>query len=552
MSQGKIYQQLRTAYNRGADTIWVINVGDIKPVELSFTFAMHLAWDIDRTSPDAIPQFLHQWSICQFCPDQAHKISALLLRHDRLLALRKHEHIEADTFSIINYREADTILASYKDLEQQALSVLREAPDTYKGCVFQLILHPIKASRIYVELRISQAKNQLFGQQRRNSTNTFARRVLSLFDEDFSLSKEYHCNQWTGTKWNHIMRQPHYGYSTETWHDPSRDLITGLCYVHHQQDSNPIVGQLGVAVEGHPGVRPGLINEETDRMQPSKNDLVSGLTLPEMSPYGPASRWFELFSRGSKTLQWTAAINEKWAHLSAVSGEVGPHSETDDHVEITIDWEYVPKGFNEEILVHITSSTGDYEQVHVPVVNQRVPGDFRGWVEANGCISIEAAALALTSKQMDFYEHHPYLGRTSAGAVCLRSELASLDGIPFLEYDVFIQSCRPLLSIQLYFTMGLETDPETNLEYDIALDDEVQATVPLTAHIGSPGGLPLGWSTAVMDGVWRKNHSFSGVSAGRHKLRFRPLAKELTLEKVVVDLGGIHNSYLGPAVSKRV
>ncbi|KAH8805498.1 hypothetical protein F5884DRAFT_885869 [Xylogone sp. PMI_703] len=537
---GKTYQQLRTAYDCGANTIWVINVGDIKPLELPFTFAMQLAWNIDQISPSNIPEFLQQWSTREFGSEQADQVSGLLLRHDRLLALRKHEHIEANTFPIVNYREADIILSSYKYLERQAISISRTIPDICKACFFQLVLHPIKASRIYVELRISQAKNQLYGQQRRNSTNAYARRVLDLFDEDFSLSKEFHNNPWTGDKWNHIMRQPHYGYSNETWHDPSRDLITGLCYVHLQQDSNSIVGQIGVVVEGHPGVRPGLMNE-TDRMQPSRNDLVAGLTVPVMTPYGPPSRWFEIFSRGSKTVQWAATVDEKWVLLSTVSGEVSPFRGIDDRVEISIDWGCVPVGFNDEILVHITSTTGDYEQVHVPVANYSVPSDFHGWVESDGCISIEAGALLLTPNQIAFYEHHQYLGRTSAGAICLRSESTSPSEVPFLEYSIFVHSDRPH-TIQ----------PNARLEYDISFDDEIQASVPLINRPGPPGELPLGWSTAVMDGVWRKSHSFSNVAPGRHQLRFRPLARGLVIEKFVVDLGGVRESYLGPPSSTQV
>lgn len=44
--QGRIWQQLAESYNRCADEIWVINVGDIKPVELPLTFALLLAYDV--------------------------------------------------------------------------------------------------------------------------------------------------------------------------------------------------------------------------------------------------------------------------------------------------------------------------------------------------------------------------------------------------------------------------------------------------------------------------------------------------------------------------
>jgi hypothetical protein len=165
------------------------------------------------------------------------------------------------------------------------------------------------------------------------------------------------------------MRQPHYGYSRETLHDPSRDLITGLSYIQPRQDSNPIVGQMGVAVGGHSGVRPGLINEETNRMQPSRGDLVPGFTTPGLSPYCVAGTYFEVFSRGSKPFTWTANTDESWVHMSEVSGKVTPRTEIDPRVEVNIDWTRVPVGYEQIIQIHIRSSEGDYEQVHVPLFN---------------------------------------------------------------------------------------------------------------------------------------------------------------------------------------
>lgn len=96
-----------------------------------------------------------------------------------------------------------------------------------------------------------------------------------------------HVAQWEVE--SHHATASHLGFS-ETWHAPSRDMISGLCLVQAGQESNPIVGNIGVAVEGTEGVRPGVCNEESDRTHPSRRDLVPGVTLPVMEPYGPKSR----------------------------------------------------------------------------------------------------------------------------------------------------------------------------------------------------------------------------------------------------------------------
>ncbi|KAL3469088.1 hypothetical protein BJX99DRAFT_268711 [Aspergillus californicus] len=552
-SCAKIYQQLRRAYDHGLQTIWVINVGDLKPLEIPFTFAMDMAWDINRTSPATVPQFMLRFSTNVFGVCHGETIADLLRQHEQLLALRKHEHLEADTLSILNYREADMILSRWQTLEARAQTTFAQVADDSKAAFFQLVLHPIKASRIYTELRIAQAKNQLYGQQRRTSTNHWASRTLQLFDEDFALSEEYHRNPWVGDKWNHIMRQPHYGYSTQTWHDPSRDLITGLCYIRPQQDSNPIMGHMGVAVEGHLGVRPGLINEETDRMHPSRGDLVPGLTLPSVSPHCP-TRYFEIYSRGSRAFKWTTTAPEAWISLIPPSGEVSLVG-VDASVEIIIDWEQVPLGYKNLIHIDIRSSEGDFEQVHIPIEKPTLPSDFHGFVEADGHISIEPGALPLLlSGEEKYYEHHPCLGRTTSGTIGLRptqTVATSINSLPFLSYDIFVVSREVPVTVELYITMALDADSQIPLMYDLSLDGHVERSIRLLQS-SSSGELPCGWSKAVMDCVWKRSHTFRPIAAGIHRVGFRPRCEGIMLEKLVVDLGGVRQSYLGPPCSPLV
>ncbi|KAK6196941.1 hypothetical protein LQW54_011026 [Pestalotiopsis sp. IQ-011] len=265
-------------------------------MEVPLSFAMQLAWDIELGISDVLARLPSK-----FGPANS---------YDRLMALRRHEHIEADSFSLLHYREAETVLERWDALLAGVQKLYNsKVADDYKPAFFELALHPIKASGIYTSLRVHLAGNQLWAEQRRNCANAIARKVLGLFDVDFQLSEEFH--SLLNGKWNHIMRQTHYGYK-DTWHAPSRDMISGMCFVEARQDSDPLVGQLGVAVEGHIGIRPGRCNEESDRTHPSRRDLVPGLTLGAMTPYGPSSRWFEIYSRGSMALNRECSCALEW------------------------------------------------------------------------------------------------------------------------------------------------------------------------------------------------------------------------------------------------
>ncbi|KAI1047480.1 hypothetical protein LB505_009947 [Fusarium chuoi] len=544
--KGKIQQQLKMAHSSGVTQIWIFNVGDIKPLELPSTLALALAWNIDSVQETTVQDFFRAYVAREFGSQLARDSSELLLGHDRLMALRRHEHIEPGTFSIINYRESEGIMARYFDLESRANALFDAVPISHKAAVFQLVVHPIKASRIYTELCITQAKNNLYGQQRRNTTNVLAQRALSLFEDDWKLSQEYHDNPWSGTKWNHIVKQPHYGFSWDTWRAPSRDMITGLSFVQRWQNSNRINGQMGVAVEGHTGVRPGRINEENDRMQPSRGDLVPGLTLPPLNPYGVQTRFFELYSRGTRRMMWVASPEVDWVSVSPSSGYLVPDAEEDQRVEIRVDWDLAPRDFEGTLLIDIRSLDGEHEQVHLPVSVCWVPASFSGWVESDGCVVLEPAAMELTNKQWRQYQLYPHLGRTSAGSIGLAPN-AGADP-EWLEWNVFFFSSCETVTVHLYFTMTLETNPASQKSYDISLNDSIQESVPLLEAVGR-GELPVGWSRAVQDGVWVRKHVLKRESGQACQLRYRPLIQDILLEKVVVDLGGLRESYLGPPAS---
>ncbi|KAN0110891.1 glycoside hydrolase family 115 protein [Hyaloscypha variabilis] len=541
-SLGKTWHQLQEAHNRGAKQIWIFNVGDIKPLEIPLTFAMALACNIKSIKADDFAHFYSTMAEREFGNGLSLEIGAAMHEYDRLVSLRKHEHIEPSTFSLLHYNEAEHILRQWKALLNAAEAIHQKTSDTQRPSIFQLVLHPIKSSYIFIALQISLGRNQLYARQRRNYANTLAKQVLELFDADFTLSEEYHA--LLGGKWNHVMMQPHYGFG-DTWHAPSRDMISGLCYVQRRQNSNPITGQMGVAVEGREGVRPGRCNEESDRTHPSRRDLVPGLTLGPMTRYGPESRWFDVYTRGSPTIHWSARVPYSWLKLSATGGTLIP-GEEDARVEVTVEWDQVPVEFNEKVLIDIRSAEGDFEQVHLPILGRKVPEDFSGFVEADGCISIPGPSCDFGPS----YRILPEVGRSPIGAIALDPD--SRHASSFLTYNTYFFSEPRSFEVLLYFNMTLDVDPSNLMEYDIQVDDKLQIH-RLVPEPTKDGELPEGWAEAVQDCVWVKKHPFSGnkVDPGRYTIRVQLKHSNLLLEKVVVDLGGVKEGYLGPPTSFR-
>ncbi|KAL1869359.1 hypothetical protein Daus18300_005571 [Diaporthe australafricana] len=549
-SLGKTWHQLQEAHSRGARQIWVFNVGDIKPLEVPLTFAMSLAWDINSVKSDGIPNFFLSLSARQFGPDLSQDIAKAWCGYDELVSLRRHEHIESTTFSIIHYNDAETICGHWESLAQLAESIHDRATDEQKPAIFQLVLHPIKASAIFVCMQVNLARNQLYARQRRNSANQVAKRVLELFEADFDLSEEYHT--LLGGKWNNILSQPHYGFE-DTWHAPSRDMISGLCYVQTRQRSNAIVGTMGVMVQGHGGVRPGLTNENSDLTHPSRGDLVPGLTLGLMTPYGPEARWVELFTRGPSTVHWTLSAPYPWVKFSEESGTLVP-GQVDQRVQVEIQQGQVPEDFDQVILIDVCSEEGDLEQIHLPVTGRVLPPDFvNGHVEMDGHIIIPAPAgrnLEISHRLL------PDTGRSPQGSISLRPDNGT-QSPSFVDYQFFVfsdtRSTGPA-SLVFFFNMTLDFDPSDPMTYEYRIDDgDIHQERLLEPEPARDPELPSpeGWLTAVQDCMWKKQHRLDAgvVSRGAHVLRVRLLHTNLILENIAMDFGGLKDSYLGPPPS---
>ncbi|KAH3913606.1 hypothetical protein HBH56_105320 [Parastagonospora nodorum] len=539
-SLGKVWHQLDQAHRRGADEIWIFNVGDIKPLEVPLSFVMLLAWDVNSWKFGDLPAFFHQFSASSFGQELASPCGDLLLRHDKLVRLRKHEHIEPETFSLINYAEADKILSDWTALLHDAEALHTQIPSETSPSFFQLVLHPTKASQIYISLQVHRARNLLYAKQRRNTANHFFDTSIAQFKADFALSQEYHA--LLDGKWNHIMRQPHLGYR-ETWHAPSRDVISGLCLVQAHQASNPIAGNIGVAVEGHEGVRPGLCNEESDRTHPSRRDLVAGVTLPVMEPFGPQSRRFDLSLRGPKAVKWTILSPVSWVSVQNC-GVLDAKDEHDAPIDVTVKCKDVPADFEGEVLLTLETDLGDFEHIHIPIINRRVPAEFSGHVEADRVLSIPASRFA-NQNVMGVWKH-PHFGREASGSVSFRD---SSVGKCELVYPFYTFTSTPKAILHIYFTLTLDTHPGAQMTYGLSLDGKSFETHRLVQQPTKPGELPAEWLGSVMDCVWVRKHEVDMMCTGSHVLRVVLRDENMVSEKIVVDLGGLRESYLGPPES---
>jgi Gylcosyl hydrolase family 115 C-terminal domain len=88
--------------------------------------------------------------------------------------------------------------------------------------------------------------------------------------------------------------------------------------------------------------------------------------------------------------------------------------------------------------------------------------------------------------------------------------------------------------------------PKQGLRYAIALGDEKPQVVELTKDMSAPT-----WEETARSDVRRSVTEHQVTRVGKHKLRIYSLDSGVSLQKILINTGGLQPSYLGPEESKR-
>jgi hypothetical protein len=503
----KIWEQLHLAHRYGAHRLWIVNVGDLKPMELPIQFFLDYAWNPDAWPVERLPEYLRLWAAREFGESHAAEIAQVVADYTRFNGRRKPEMLEPRTYSLVNYREAETVVAEYDALAARAESLSAALPQEMRDAFYQLVLYPVKACANLNELYVTVGRNRLYAVQGRTSTNDLAEQARALFRRDEALAREYN-ESLAGGKWRHMMDQTRIGYTY--WNQPVRNAMPGVQEIQPSAEA-----EMAVAVEGSEGSWPAGGGREP--------------VLPALDVYGKEPRFIEVFNRGRRPFTFGAHAEQPWLQVEPASGTV----EKDLRLAVSADWRSAPAGTTKGTIV-VSGPNGVEVRVEV-------------FVESDGYVSIEAEhfthAVAPAGRS---WARIPGHGRTLSGMmtepVTAEASLPGADGMR-LEYRIhFFSSGTFQLETLLAPTQKFQ--PGAGLRYAVSLDDEA----PQVVNVHADSSLAA-WEKSVADGVsvFRTKHVIT--APGVHVLKYWAIDPGLVLQKLVVDTGGLRPSYLGPPES---
>ena len=210
LSPSFVSTELTKAYTFGARKIWVFNVGDIKPAEKELSFAMELAWDIDRWKPELAHDFIAYWASKTFGASLAQEIADIQASYYQLQAAGKDSHVW-----FINYTEEQIAerIAQWRDLAKRVVTLAGQVPAPLKDAYFELVSYPVRGAAMLNEYQLLARRSMTRATQGdEDGALADAGCVKRMFDELNAWTHHYN-NEILQGKWAEFFNwQPYHWY----------------------------------------------------------------------------------------------------------------------------------------------------------------------------------------------------------------------------------------------------------------------------------------------------------------------------------------------------
>lgn len=257
-----MYEELKKAYDTGADRYWLLNVGDIKPMELAVQTFFDMAWDFDRFNYENINRRQSAFLGSVFGDEYTPDFQEILDQYYRLAWSRKPEFMgwerEWDSpeytglkdpeYSFDNYNEAASRLKEYSDIADRCRELYDKLPDDYKASFFELLGYPVMAAnQMNRKFLMAGLNHKMTEAKEYGKANWAALQSQQAYDSINALSHRY--NTQLDGKWDGMMAIPpgyvalyhkmpevkyHDGYSPEAVDlsiDKSKEIPAGYAVI---------------------------------------------------------------------------------------------------------------------------------------------------------------------------------------------------------------------------------------------------------------------------------------------------------------------------------
>ena len=192
-----IWEEMKKSYEMGADRIWIVNVGDLKPAEIATELFMQMAWNINRWDVHNQKQYLQEWATREFGSTHAKEIATLMQDYYQLNYQRKPEHLQwwlprqSPVRSNLSQVDVTKRLNAFRQLHTRSEYISKKISSSRQAAFFQLVSYPVQAAAL--------ANIRFLEGEQGNSKAAYAA------NKQLHVHTEYWNSTLSAGKWKHFM-----------------------------------------------------------------------------------------------------------------------------------------------------------------------------------------------------------------------------------------------------------------------------------------------------------------------------------------------------------
>lgn len=539
----RTWENLTTAYEYGVDDAWIVNVGDLRPMELPLSYFMDLAYNFEKygtSNPNNVYEYTEKWVKEQFAsePDiteeDINTITSLLYDYTWLNGNCKPETLKegGDTsYSILHYNDAASRLALIDSIIERAdgiLDKLSESSPAYTP-YYQLVYYPAVASANVVRIQIMYGINNLYAQRRSTLANTYYDLVNKYLKYDEELTEKYMTlgedlnglNKWYGM----IITSPDY---CKQYKDPVLGNVTAKAHMNYSSwNGESAVKITPQKVEAEQGAQM-IVDIPTEK----RAYKAGTATLPDFESTQKQAVVVNLTNGGNEAVDYSITNNDDFI---IIEGETSGSYLVSKSFTVKVDWSKVSSDKSGKITVTGGDRTVDIA-VNAKAVDTSKAKLTKTHFMSDGLISIKAddyadkgAKNGISWTVLEGYGK----SKTSVKMLETHTKAFKAGEGPWIEYNFYIpQDGDYKLTVYAGQGNNVSFDEGTHLNAGIQLDGGDINALNIQGE-GYVSGVSGGWYAAIEQGG-RRSETALTLTKGEHTLRIWGMDQNLVLQKFVI------------------
>lgn len=364
-------EQMHRAYDIGADDYWVLNVGDIKPSEPSMEYFLKMAWDAKKWDDTTVIEFLKNQAMRDYGMNDEDALTMACAVSDYYVinGTRKAEFYEKPDYGSLPVEFCTSGCGDESMLWIERIHNVIDTMDTlysnlseqYKDAFYEQFYYNVLSLGDIIENTLYYNKNKLAAAQGRVGSakvyEELSKAAAVRVKERLSTFNSTHNNKWTNFM--------------DCYHPGRGDVLIG--------DAGETYSEVKTVSEG--------VGAACENSTKDGNGTIRFNSLIKDEVH-----YFDVFDKNSVEERYVCETSAEWIKLSKSNGS----TRTEERITVSVDQSKLTKTEKGTISVYNADSSGNKKGEAVAVftveaVKSNVSyGDNKGYIEANGYVSIEA------------------------------------------------------------------------------------------------------------------------------------------------------------------